>query len=164
MTAKNIPQRLAAVIGTFIFYLCHHAHCEPESYINPTFLPSETHAPVYLPVNLMHNEALFMAAEIRLNSNQTRANRILNNTWLRELDGNTYSGIAAIRMFLRSSLSGFFDQPQYLAQTNSFSKSEIEREIFTSDYDTLGFSEDLRNEYKLQISGSKLILALQRRF
>jgi|GEM_PF-6745807 len=112
----------------------------------------------------MHNEALFMAADIRINSTQTRANQLLNNAWLRELDGNTYSGIAAIRMFLRSSLSGLFNQPQYLAQTNSFTKSDIEQEIFTSDYDTLGFSEDLRTEYKLQVSGSKLSLALQRRF
>lgn len=57
-----------------------------------------------LPTRMMDNETLFLAAAAERDSSMSMSQRLLNNRWL--LDGKThsYSGMAAMRRYLRKTI------------------------------------------------------------
>ena len=113
-----------------------------------------------VPIRLMDNASLFLAAQAELDTVMSHSHKVMNNQWLASNQHNTYSGIRAIRKLfsrgarnlVRMSRAQAASQYTVLNKRPKMRKNFKTPEIFK-----------IRN-YDIAVSGNRVFLKFEQRF
>ena len=160
---KSCAAAIVSYAGCIGAFLCTSAHAddfarnsasaffyaERELNIENDFFKTEL-----IPVQLMDDQTLFLAAEAERDNMMSHGQKLLNNRWLSANKRNTYNGMRALRNFCKLNFK------LYRAKTkNNDRVIEVQHDL--SD-NTLAIT-NLRN-YSVKLGNDKFILRYKKSF
>lgn len=111
-----------------------------------------------VPIHLMDNETLFLAAQAEMDSSMNMSQRLINNRWLLDEPKSSYSGTEAIRRYLRMYL-----KDSYKKGRNKHQQVRSDVYLVPERHDAYAQFSDITN-YRLRVSDRRIRIRFRYKF